>query len=151
MRRAAAFMVALGGVLLTGMPARAADAPIEGVWRVVESGGRPAAGLYIFTKTHYSMVLALPDRPDVADTSKATADELRAVWGPLIANTGEYEVAGDRVTIRPTAAKIPVVMKPGANEVYEFRVEGKNLYFAQRRNARGRATQGAMTKLERVE
>ena len=60
------------------------------------------------------MVLAATDRPDIADTSKATADELRATWGPLLANAGTYEVSGDLITIHPFVAKIPVVMKPGA-------------------------------------
>jgi hypothetical protein len=47
------------------------------------------------------MVLAATDRPDIADTSKATADELRAIWGPLLANAGTYEVSGDLITIHP--------------------------------------------------
>jgi hypothetical protein len=83
------------------------------------------------------MVLAATDRPDIADTSKATADELRAIWGPLLANAGTYEVSGDLITIHPLVAKIPVVMKPGANEVYRFRIEGKTLTLRQVRNARG--------------
>jgi len=40
------------------------------------------------------MVLAATDRPDIADMSKATVDELRALWGPLLANSGAYEVSG---------------------------------------------------------
>jgi len=29
--------------------------------------------------------------------------------------------------IHPFVAKMPVVMKPGANEVYRFRIEGKTV------------------------
>jgi hypothetical protein len=39
------------------------------------------------------------------------------------------------ITIHPLVAKIPVVMKPGANEVYRFRIDGKTLTLRQVRNA----------------
>ena len=98
------------------------------------------------------MVFAATDRPDIADMSKATADELRATWGLLVANAGTYEISGDLITIYPLVAKIPVVMKPGANEVYRFRIEGKMLTLSQVRNARGVAvTSGLMLKFVRVE
>jgi hypothetical protein len=137
-------------VLLTAAMTQAADSPLTGVWQL--DGGQAAAGLYMFTSTHYSMVLANIDRPDIADTGKATADELRALWGPLLANGGTYEVSGDQVTIHPLVAKIPVVMKPGANEVYRFHIEGKTLTLQQVRNARGVAVQSAnILKFVRVE
>jgi hypothetical protein len=41
------------------------------------------------------------------------------------------------ITIHPLVAKIPVMMNPGANEVYRFRIEGKTLTLRQVRNARG--------------
>jgi hypothetical protein len=91
------------------------------------------------------MVLAATDRPDIADMSKATADELRAVWGPLLANAGTYEVSGDLITIHPLVAKVPVVMKSGATEVYRFQIEGKTLTLRQVRNARGIAVDSAPT------
>jgi len=77
---------------------------------------------------------------------------LRAIWGPLLANAGNYEVSGDLITIHPLVAKIPVVMNPGANEVYQFRIEGKTLTLRQVRNARGVAVASAPTfKFVRVE
>ena len=106
-----------------------------GVWRV--DAGQAAAGMYMFTSTHYSMIAATRDRPDVSDASKATADELRAMWGPML--------------VRPIVAKIPVVMKPGAYEVYRFRVEGSTLSLTQVRNVRGPVERGSTTKLVRVE
>jgi len=129
----------------------AADSPLVGVWQL-DSGPSAQAGLYMFTPAHYSMVLATSDRADVADTNKATADELRAIWGPLLANAGSYDISGDLLTIRPTVAKFPVVMKAGANEVYRFHIEGKTLTLQQVRNARGvTVAQAAILKFIRVE
>jgi hypothetical protein len=85
----------------------------------------------------YSMVLAAANRPDIADMSKATADELRGIRGPLIANAGTYEISGDLITIHPIVAKNPVVMQSGASDVYRFRIDGKTLTLKQVRNARG--------------
>ena len=62
----------------------AADSPLAGVWQL-DPGQSHLAALYLFTPTRYSMMLAATGRPDMADMSKATADELRAIWGPLIA------------------------------------------------------------------
>src|SRR5689334_1019928 len=120
----------------------AADSPLVGAWQLDPAQSGQAA-LYLFTPTHYSMMLASTDRPDIADTSKATADELRATWGPLIANSGTYDVSGDLITIHPVVAKIPVVMKPGANEVYRFHIQGDTLTLQQVRNARGLAVDSA--------
>ena len=137
------WVVIIVAMVLAGA-ALAADSPLVGAWQS-DPGETGRAALYLFTPTHYSMTLAATDRPDIADTSKATADELRAVWGPLIANAGTYEVAGDLITIHPMVAKIPVVMKAGANEVYRFRIEGKTLTLKQVRNARGVAMDSAPT------
>src|SRR5215475_4251764 len=152
----AVLVAALGGLFLLPTHARivsaAADSPLQGVWQVMDVGGQPAAGVYIFTGKHYSIMFASTDRPQIDDTSKATADELRAMWGPMAANAGTYEVSGNLVTIRPIVAKIPIVMVPGANEVYAFGVDGKTLSLTQQRNARGVTVQNANTvHLARVE
>jgi hypothetical protein len=129
----------------------AADNPLQGVWRVVDQAGRPGPGIYLFTSKHYSMMVASADRPDITDTSQATADELRALWNPMVANAGVYELQGNLVTIRPIVAKIPVVMKPGAYEVYAFHVENNTLSLTQQRNVRGPVEGRAPTKLVRLE
>jgi hypothetical protein len=129
----------------------AADTLLVGAWQL-DAGQSGQTALYLFTPTRYSMVLAATDRPDIADMSKATTDELRAIWGPLLANAGTYEVSGDLITIHPLVAKVPVVMKSGATEVYRFRIEGKMLTLRQVRNARGVAVDSAPTlKFVRVE
>ena len=155
MWRRLALSVALGGLVVVPAQPRfvsaAAADPLRGVWRVVDQAGRPGAGVYIFTSRHYSMMVASPDRPDITDTTQATADELRALWNPMAANAGVYEVAGNLVTIRPIVAKIPVVMKPGAYEVYAFRVEDQTLSLTQQRNVRGPVEGRATTRLVRLE
>lgn len=137
-------------VIVFGGVFAAQDSPLTGAWQT--ESGQVGAALYIFTRKYYSMMRASSGRPDIADTNKATADELRATWGPLVANSGVYDVSGDLITIHPVVAKIPVVMRPGANEVYRFQIEGKTLRLTQVRNARGAAVQGAQpVTLVRVE
>jgi hypothetical protein len=131
---------------------RAADNPLQGAWQVTNPGGGTAmAGVFIFCGKHYSMMAASADRPDITDLSKASADEMRALYGPMVGNAGVYEIAGNMVTIRPIVAKIPVVMKAGAYEVYEFKIENNTLTLTQRRNVRGPVERGAMWTLTRVE
>jgi hypothetical protein len=146
--------MAIAGLILfacTFSTVFAADSPLVGAWQL-DSENSGQAALYLFTPTRYSMVLAATDRVDIADTGKATADELRAIWGPMLANAGTYEISGDLITIHPIVAKSPVVMKSGANEVYQFRIEGKTLTLKQVRNARGVAVVSAPTlRFVRVE
>jgi hypothetical protein len=147
-------VVAIAGLVVLApifSTAFAAESPLLGAWQL--GPGQPGqAGLYLFTPTRYSMMLSSTDRPDIADTSKASADEFRALWGPLLANSGTYEVSGDLITIHPLVAKIPVVMKSGATEVYRFHIEGKTLTLRQVRNARGAAVEQApIFKFVRVE
>jgi len=136
----------------------ASTTPLKGAWRAVNVGAGPnvrrAVGLAIFSDTHYSIMVfdAESERPDVADISKASADDMRGLWAGWVANTGTYDVNGDLVTIHPTGAKIPVVMKPGATEVYRYKIDGDTLTWTQQRNARGVAvTNGATYKFVREE
>ena len=151
MVRRVALLVVLGGMLLLPAHARlvrAQASPLQGTWQVTDG----TAGLYIFAGTHYSMMAASTERPDIADLSKATADEMRALYGPMSGNAGTYEFDGSAVTIHPIVAKFPVVMKPGANEVYGVRIEDNVLVLTQQRNARGVVVQnGNTTRLVRVE
>src|ERR671935_1411117 len=128
---------------------KAADSPLQGAWQVTNANG--FTGIFIFSAKHYSMMAASTERPEISDLSKATADEVRALYGPMIGNAGAYELSGNQVTIRPVVAKIPVVMKPGAYEVYEFAIEGTTLTLTQRRNVRGPVERGTVWTLTRVE
>jgi hypothetical protein len=144
--------IVVGMSLLTASAPRiliAAENPLQGAWQVNASSGM--AGIFIFSGTHYSMMAASPGRPEITDLSKATADEVRALYGPMMGNAGVYEIAGNMVTIRPVVAKFPVVMKPGAYEVYEFKIENNTLTLTQRRNVRGPVERGTVWMLTRVE
>ena len=159
-------IAALNLVLLTsvGTKAQSKGDSIQGVWRIVEAavsgpsartisfGERP--NLTIITAKHYSRVEVQADgpRPVVADVAKATADELRAVWGPFVAETGTYEVApGGLVTMRPVASKNPAVMGPGVFITYAYKVDGKTLSLTQERNQSGPFPNPFTLKLVRVE
>src|SRR5262249_11402764 len=128
---------------------RAADNALKGAWQGTKANG--FTGIFIFSAKHYSMMAASTERPEISDLSNATADEVRALYGPMIGNAGAYEVSGNQVTIRPVVAKIPAVMKPGAYEVYEFRIEGTTMTLTQRRNVRGPVERGTVWTLTRVE
>lgn len=144
--------------------AQSARNAIQGVWRVVEAtttgtgartipfNGRPT--LTIITAKHYSRVEVQADgpRPILADVAKASADELRAVWGPFVSEAGTYETTPDGViTMRPIASKNPAVMGPGVFIAYSYKVNGDTLSLTQLRNQNGPFAAPFTLKLARVE
>jgi len=147
-----------------GAAAQSARASIQGVWRIVEAsitgpGARtiPFAerpNLTIITARHYSRVEVQADRPRpvVADVAKASADELRAAWGPFVSEAGTYEVtSGNVITMRPIASKNPAVMGPGVFITYSYTLDGDTLSLTQQRNQNGPFTSPFTLKLTRVE
>ena len=137
---------------------------MQGVWRIVEAtiggaGGRtiPFTGrpnLTIITARHYSRVEVQSDgpRPVVADVAKASADELRAAWGPFVSEAGTYEVTdGSSITMRPIASKNPAIMGPGVFITYAYTLDGDTLSLTQQRNQNGPIANPFTLKLTRVE
>jgi hypothetical protein len=152
--------------LLTSQGAGAQSVPdsIQGVWRAVEIViAGPAArtipfaerpNLTIITARHYSRVEVQADgpRPILADVAKASADELRAVWGPFVSEAGTYEVTpGGLVTMRPIASKNPAVMGPGVFITYSYKLDGNTLSLTQQQNQNGPFANPFTLKLVRVE
>ena len=153
--------------LLTGQGGGAAPskgASIQGVWRIVEAtitgpqartiSFRERPNLTIITARHYSRVEVQADGPRaiLADPSKASADELRAVWGPFVAESGTYDLAaGNLITMRPIASKNPAVMGPGVFITSTYTLEGDTLSLTQQRNQNGPFPSPFMLKLTRVE
>jgi hypothetical protein len=152
--------------LLSGprVAGQAAKESIQGVWRIVEAtisgpaartiafGDRP--NLTIITAKHYSRVEVQADgpRPILADVAKASADELRAAWGPFVSEAGTYELApGALITMRPVASKNPAVMGPGIFITYLYKLEGNTLLLTQQRNQSGPFPNPFTLKLVRVE
>ena len=157
---------ALGAGLLLGQGthAQSTRASIQGVWRIVEARiGGPAGrtipfgerpNLTIITAKHYSRVEVQADgpRPVLADVAKATADELRAAWGPFVSEAGTYDVTPDNlITMRPVASKNPAIMGPGVFITYAYTLDGDTLSLTQQRNQNGPIANAFTLKLTRVE
>jgi hypothetical protein len=143
-----------------GIGAQSTRESIQGVWRVVEANitgpiafaERP--NLTIITARHYSRVEVQADgpRPILANVATASADELRAAWGPFVSEAGTYEVTGGNViTMRPIASKNPAVMGPGVFIAYGYKLDGDTLTLTQQRNQAGPFPNPFTFKLLRVE
>ena len=138
------------------------NAPVQGVWRTVEvvvpgAAGRtfkPEATLAIFHGRHYTRVEvhAEQPRPLLGNPADASADQLRAVWGPFVAEAGTFEVSGsDVITLRTTIAKNPAAMRDGASSVYRYRRQGDTLTLTEVRTPAGASAQPVTVTLTRVE
>ena len=60
--------------------------------------------------------------------STGTAEQLRAVWGPVQAQAGTYEVRGDTIMQRIVVSKNPAAMRSGDGGRYRFRMAGDSLW-----------------------
>ena len=156
--------LSVGLTIGQGITAQSTRDSVHGVWRVVEAvitgpGARTIAfaerpNLTIITARHYSRVEVQADgpRPVLADVARATADELRAVWGPFVSEAGTYEVTpGGVITMRPIASKNPAVMGPGVFITYSYKLDGDTLSLTQQRNQNGPFANPFTLKLVRVE
>lgn len=125
----------------TVMAQGAARGPLEGVWKVAEevvtganasSTTSPQASLFIFTRTHYSMLRVASAQPRVLFKAvDPTIEEKIAAYDTFVANSGTYEVTGTTVTTRPMVAKSPNFMAGGSDK-YQFRVDGKTLWLTSK-------------------
>ena len=156
--------VLIAGSLTSHGTAQTTPRTIQGVWRIVEAtitgpGARTVAfsgqpNLTIITAKHYSRVEIQTDaaRPILADVAKASADELRAAWGPVVSEAGTYEVTpGGLITMRPIASKNPAVMGTGVFITYSYKLDGDTLSLTQQRNQTGPFANPFSLKLVRVE
>jgi hypothetical protein len=164
MKRLLFAAISLGLVANHGITAQSTRESVQGVWRVVEAtitgpGARTIAfadrpNLTIITARHYSRVEVQADgpRPILADVAKASADELRAAWGPFVSEAGTYEVTpGNLITMRPIASKNPAVMGPGVFITYAYKLDGDTLSLTQQRNQNGPFPNPFAFKLVRAE
>jgi hypothetical protein len=146
-----------------GIGAQPTRESVQGVWRVVEANiPGPAArtiafaerpNLTIITARHYSRVEVQADgpRPILPNVATASADELRAAWGPFVSEAGTYETAGNVITMRPIASKNPAVMGPRVFITYSYKMDGTTLSLTQQRNQDGPFANPFTLKLVRVE
>lgn len=137
---------------------------IQGVWQVMQvtitgpnprttSLPEPRPNLALFTAKHYShlQVTSEGPRPIPADMAKATAEELRAVWGPFSGEAGTYEIGNTTMTMRPIVAKNPAAMTSGAFTTYAIKLQGDTLWISEERTHRGPIANPVTLKAVRVE
>lgn len=159
-RRIAALSLVL---LTTNGPARlAAQSSLQGVWRMTEVAlsapeartiSNPQPNLLIVTARHYSRTELHTDapRPLLENNSTASAEQLRAVWGPFIAEAGTYEISGATLTLHPEVAKNPAAMGAGAYTSNTFRVVADTLWVTSVRDQKGPVAQPVQVRFVRVE
>ena len=153
-----AILIAATALTLTAAAPRAA---FEGVWRTVEVVVQgptpqvfgPGATLAVFHGRHYSRVEVHAERarPMLADPLAASADELRAVWGPFVGEAGTFDLSGNVVTMQALVAKNPAAMMNGATSVYTYERSGDTLTLTQVRTHVGAVPAPVTIKLVRVE
>ena len=156
-------VVALGclgmAVTLTADDPRAA---FHGVWRTVEvtvpgptpQTFRPTATIAIFHGKHYSRteVHAEQERPMLKNPAVATADELRAIWGPFVGEAGTFDVTSPNVvTMQANVAKNPAAMIDGAVSVFTYERRGDTLTLTQLRTSAGPRANPVTIKLTRID
>lgn len=144
--------VAMGAALTAGTAAgQSKSGSLQGVWQTVEVSfpgptprtiniPQPRPNLAIITAKHYSRVQvdAEGPRPIPADIAKASADELRAVWGPFVGEAGTYEISeGNVITMRPFVAKNPAAMKSGAFTTWSYKLDGNTVWVTAMTNQNG--------------
>jgi len=112
---------------------------LTGAWQVtkVQMTGanartvtNPQPGLYLFTGKYFSLMMVMGDHPrpihpTLPEMPKASAQEILAVYGPYVANTGTYEVNGGTLIMHPMVSKNPELM--GGSVTYSFEIHGNSL------------------------
>jgi hypothetical protein len=164
MKRYLPVLIVSGLLIGHAVTGHAKSTSIQGVWQAVEVTmpgptprtiviPEPRPNLTVITARHYSRVQVEAEgpRPPVADVAKASADELRAAWGPFYAEAGTYEVSGNLITMRPVASKNPVAMTPGAFTTWSYRFENDALWVTAERNQNGAIANPVTVKSIRIE
>ena len=163
MTRLSTLLLGVGLLTNQGAAAQMKAGSIQGVWQAVEvtttgPGARtipipePRPNLMIISPRHYARVAVESDSPRTpVDATKASADELRATWGPFAGEAGTYEVKGNVITMRPIAAKNPAVMAPGAFTSWTYKLTGDTLLVTMQTNQNGPIASPVTVKSVRVE
>jgi hypothetical protein len=164
MKRYGLTLIVAGLLLGHVIAGRATSPTIQGVWQTVEvtiagptprtiAIPEPRPNLTVVTARYYSRVQmeAEGPRPNIGDAAKATADELRAGWGPFYAEAGTYEMTGNVITMHPIAAKNAAAMATGAFTMWSYRLEGNTLWVTAERNQNGPIANPVTVKSVRVE
>lgn len=164
MKRSVLVLLIAGLLTSEGIGSERQSHSIQGVWQAVEvtipgpvkqtiTIPEPRPNLTVITARHYSRVQVEAEgtRPAIPDVTKASADDLRAAWGPFYAEAGTYDVTGNVITLKPVAAKNPAAMTPGAFTTWSFVVESNTLRVTAERNQNGPIANPVTVTLVRVE
>jgi hypothetical protein len=147
MKKILFFTVVLSAFLLAANTAFAQKKnQLEGVWKVVEvivpsqSTGKdttistPQPGVLIFTKDYYSIIAIQSGRPRIAAEAPKDPQNLSDAekiarfteWGPVVANSGTYEIKGFSILRHPIVAKTVDAMNRKDPLADDFTLEGAN-------------------------
>jgi hypothetical protein len=142
-------LIAIG--MAAWVNAQSKPSPLEGAWSIEQiTYARPPAnppnnptGLILFVGNHYSnQHVDNSSRPAFGEggAAKATADQLRAIWGGVTSNGGTFTVSGNTIRFVATVAKNPNVMAAGAAGGWgesTFTLNGDTLVLTATRNNNG--------------
>jgi hypothetical protein len=152
--------VALVGGRIAQVSAQSDGSALDGAWSIqqitnakpVDNTMKKPVGLIVFSGKHYSMVYADAARPDFGQggVAAATADQLRAIWGPVTANSGTFTVTGNTVRLVRVAAKQPNGMSSGNFLEFTFTRNGDSLSLTQVGGNNGPAANPQTLRLSRA-
>jgi hypothetical protein len=143
----------------TWVAAQSGPAGLQGAWTIQDvSTPKPPdiprknpTGLMLFSGTHFSTVAtndgtrpALPQ----GGAAKATAEQLRATWGPLVTGAGTFTVTGNTIKMTNVVGKGPVA--PGNFADWTFTLNGDSLTMTQVKNQNGPAANPVTLRLTRA-
>lgn len=162
--RIAACLCALAATVVS---AQIKQTPLTGTWQItgVKGGGpngktnnNPQPGFYMFTGTHFSVMMVGSDapRPDdippgPVDESKVTFRQLAAAWASFAAYGGTYSLSGDTLTVQAHISKSPRPMTRKEMIVFSYKLDGDKLTLVPIRDSNGPMTNPATTTLKRIE
>jgi hypothetical protein len=146
---------------LIGVGAQSGSAALQGAWDLRDYSYASAApvrlnkptGLLLFAGNHYAFVILRDSgaRPQVGpEGANATAEQLRAAWGPLQAQAGTFQASGNLLTMRAAVAKSPASAAPGAFYERTFAIDGDTLVLTTTRTPAGPAQNPSTWRLTRA-
>ena len=120
------------------------DDPIVGAWELISDS---SAGIFIYTGSHYSAVVAPKDRRR-SSGERATPDEALDAMLSCQALSGTYTVSGSRIThvrmanTHPASSNLPIVA--------DYTIDGDTLTQTVVRGSAGARRDGSSTMYRRV-
>lgn len=145
-------LVVLGvAIVVSGyswVSAQSSASALQGAWTIqsvsfpkppVPPINKPV-GLVVFSGRHYAVSgvdASRPAFPQGVDAEKATADQLRATWGPVVTEAGTFTVTGNTMRYTRIVAKGPAAMAPNNFLEETFTLNGDSLVVTQTRNQAG--------------